>query len=214
MKRMSSSASTSAARTSPKYALEERRALRRVELVVDREVREIEEAVAHARVLPVDDAEPLAVVEEVRVQEVVVARDGRVGCASLLDPRGDLVRPIERLGHAPSAVERCLPVRLDHAEGVEHSGDLRTVVERAQRRRHALEHRRLAHPLQRSESLPRRSAVTSHPSGSTNATTSGPIPSAAAASRRGELDGPVDPEQVRVLPRDAEHEAARRRPRP
>ena len=99
----------------------------------------------------------LAFVQEVRVQEVVVAGDGRVRCASPLDPRGDLVRTIERLGHAPSAVERCLPVGLDHAEGVEHSGNLRTVVERAQRSRHALKQRGLAHPLQTWESLPRRS---------------------------------------------------------
>ena len=75
-------------RSTPRAAL----ALRRVELVIDREVREVEEAVTHPRVLPVDDAEALAIVQEVRVQEIVVARDGRVGRASLLDPRGDLVR--------------------------------------------------------------------------------------------------------------------------
>ncbi len=202
---MSSSASTSAGRTLAEVRLEQRLALGRVELVVDGEVREVEEAVAHPRVLPVDDAEPLAVVQEVGVQEVVVARDGRVGCASLLDPRGDLVRAIERLGHAPSALERCLPVGLDHAEGVEHSGDLRTVVERAQRSRHALEHRRLAHPLQPGIA-PSTKPVTSQPSGSTNATTSGPIPSSRGRLGRGELDRPVDPEQVGVLPRDPQHE--------
>ena len=38
------------------------RLLVRAELVVDGEVREVEEAVAHARVLPVDDPEPRAVV--------------------------------------------------------------------------------------------------------------------------------------------------------
>ena len=78
MKRMSSSArrvlGSQPRRSRPRAA---RRARVRVELVVDREVREVEEAVAHARVLPVDDPEPLAVVEEVRVQEVVVARHRR-----------------------------------------------------------------------------------------------------------------------------------------
>ena len=178
---MSSSASTSAVRHTAEVRLEQRLALRRVELVVDGEVREVEEAVAHSRVLPVDDAETLAVVQEVGVQEIVVTRDRSVGGTSLRDSSSDLVCPIERLGHAPSTVERCLPVRLDHAEGVEHPGDLRAVVERAQRHRHALQ--RAGSRIRSSGGIaPSTKPVTSHPSGSTNATTSGPIPSAAAAS--------------------------------
>ena len=45
-----------------------------LELVVAREVGEVEEDVAHPRVLPVDDPDPAAVVDEVRVQEIVVTR--------------------------------------------------------------------------------------------------------------------------------------------
>ena len=130
---------------------------------------------------------------------------GRVGCASLLDPRGDLVRAIERLGHASSAVERCLPIRLDHAEGVEHSGDLRAVVECAQRSRDALEHRRLAHPLQRgNRSL---DEAGDEPSLRLDERDDlGADPERGGCLGRGELDGPVDPEQVRVLSRDPQHE--------
>ncbi len=73
---------------------EERLGLRPVQLVVDREVRQVEEAVANSGVLPVDDAQDVAVVEEVRVQEIVVARDG-VGCRALaFDPAGELVCPL------------------------------------------------------------------------------------------------------------------------
>ena len=45
----------------------------RRQLVVDAEVAEVEERVAHAGVLPVDDPQPRPVVNEVRVQQVVVA---------------------------------------------------------------------------------------------------------------------------------------------
>ena len=49
-----------------------------VELVVDREVGEVEVAVAHPRVLPVDDPEALAVGDEVGREQVVVAGHGLV----------------------------------------------------------------------------------------------------------------------------------------
>ncbi len=70
--------------------LEERLAPLRVELVVDREVRKVEEHVAHPGVLPVDDAHPLPVVDEVGVQEVVVARPLGRRTPLLLDPTGEL----------------------------------------------------------------------------------------------------------------------------
>ena len=54
--------------------LEQLRLLVVVELVVDREVAEVEPAVAHPRVLPVDQLDALAVAQEVRGQQVVVGR--------------------------------------------------------------------------------------------------------------------------------------------
>ena len=56
-----------------------------VELLVGRQVAQVEEAIAHTRVLPIHDPD-LAVVEEVGVQEVVVAGNLRLRAARLLDP--------------------------------------------------------------------------------------------------------------------------------
>src|SRR5918996_254913 len=52
--------------------------VRVAELVVHSEVAEVEERVAHPGVLPVDDHHALAVVQEVRREQVVVAREGLV----------------------------------------------------------------------------------------------------------------------------------------
>ncbi len=49
--------------------------LGRAELVVDGEVAEVEPAVAHPRVLPVDEPDPVGRVDEVGGEEVVVAED-------------------------------------------------------------------------------------------------------------------------------------------
>ena len=54
------------------------------ELVVDREVRQVEVRVRHARVLPIEDPDG-AVVKQVGVQEVVVAEHLRPEGASRLD---------------------------------------------------------------------------------------------------------------------------------
>ena len=55
--------------------LEQRALAVLVERVVDREVRQVEERVAHPGVLPVHDPDPLAVVDEVGRQQVVVTGD-------------------------------------------------------------------------------------------------------------------------------------------
>ena len=120
-----------------------------IELVVDREVREVEEAVAHARVLPVDDPQVLAVVEEVRVQEVVVARNGVAPAALLFDPQRHRLRPHERGRDFAASVERGLPVGLDDAERVERAAKRRPVVKSSQRLRDSPQELRLAHPLGR-----------------------------------------------------------------
>ena len=44
------------------------------QLVIDAEIPQVEERIAHARVLPIDDPDALPVVDEVRVEQVVVAR--------------------------------------------------------------------------------------------------------------------------------------------
>ena len=62
-----------AGRTSPVVGGEQDPVLGGGQLVVDAEVAEVEERVAHPRVLPVDDPDPGAVVDEVGVEQVVVA---------------------------------------------------------------------------------------------------------------------------------------------
>ena len=58
----------------PKYATSSAALGVRVELVVHGEVAEVEVAVVHARVLPVEQPEPVAVGEEVGAEQVVVTR--------------------------------------------------------------------------------------------------------------------------------------------
>ncbi len=74
-----------------RVGLQERRVAVRVQLVIDREVAEIERRVAHSGVLPVDDPKPVSIVDEVGVQQVVVAgpKLHRRGQAGQLDPARD-----------------------------------------------------------------------------------------------------------------------------
>jgi hypothetical protein len=53
---------------------QQRRILLRAELVVDAEVAEVEERIAHARILPVHDPDPCSVIDEIGCEQVVVAR--------------------------------------------------------------------------------------------------------------------------------------------
>ena len=117
-----------------------------VELVVDREVGEVEERVAHAGVLPVDDPDRGAVVDEVRVEQVVVARHGDDAGSRPPDPQRELVRRAEGLGQRRAALDCGIPVALDHLERVEPAGDRLAAVHRAQRLRYPSERLGLAHP--------------------------------------------------------------------
>ena len=105
------------------------------QLVVDAEVAEIEERVAHPGVLPVDDADPGAVVDEVRVEQVVVTRPQleRVGQAGELDPAADRGRELVLGRDAHAAGHRQRPVRLDDAQRDEQPRDRRAVVDSSQR---------------------------------------------------------------------------------
>ncbi len=209
MKRMSSSACDvlrrAPRRSRPRASA---RARVRVELVVDREVREVEEAVSHARVLPVDDAQALAVVEEVRVQEVVVARDGAFGrrLASILV--ASCVRPVEGLRDTAAAIERGSSIGLDDAERVERAGNRRRRREtHAARAATRLSICRLAHPLERRD-LARDESCHEPALRLDERDDLGPDAERGGRLGRRELDRAVDPEQAGVLPRDPEHEAS------
>ena len=200
---MSSSGQASSVRASPKYAARNASRSSGAELVVDREVREVEEPVSHARVLPVDDAEALAVVEEVRVQEVVVARPWGLAPAKRLDPQRDRVRLPVLVGDLPAARERRLAVRLDDAEGVERAGNRRAVVERAKRRGDAAQELRRAHRLEQRD-LAFDEARDEPALGLDEGDHLGADAELGRPLRRRELDRAVDAEQARVLAGDAE----------
>src|SRR5436189_2911801 len=104
-----------------------------VELVVDAEVAQVEERVAHARVFPVDDANAPPVVDEVRIQQVVVTRPQieRIGEQSELDPAGSGERQLVFHGDPHAAARRQRAVGLNDPEGGEQPRDRRTVVEPA-----------------------------------------------------------------------------------
>ena len=59
--------------------LEERSLGRVVEPVVGRQIAEVEVAVVHPRILPVEDHQSLAGADEVRREQVVVTRHARLG---------------------------------------------------------------------------------------------------------------------------------------
>ena len=125
------------------------------EAVVDREVRQVEEDVAHPRVLPVDDPDPAAVVDEVGGEQVVVAGPLRHRAARPLDERGRLARALER-GRDGDAVRRGGGgVGLDDAERVEARRDRRARVDGPEGLRDAAERLRLPDRLRRDHRRPR-----------------------------------------------------------
>ena len=105
-----------------------------VELVVRGEVREVEVRVAHAGVLPVDDPEALAVVNEVRAQQVVVTGAEPRRRSARLDSVRHLLGIRVLGGHAHAVRLRRRRVRLDDTEGIEAAGERGPVVESAQHR--------------------------------------------------------------------------------
>jgi len=119
----------------PEVGGEEDLVLLGVQVVVDAEVAEVEERVAHAGVLPVDNPDPLAVVDEVGVQKVVVAWARLDRCVEqrALNAASHLVGlvPGGWPRHAASNGQR--QVGLDDAERNEEAGDRRTAMDATDR---------------------------------------------------------------------------------
>jgi len=115
--------------------------------VVNAEVAEVEVGVAHPGVLPVDDPDPRPVVDEVGVQEVVVARPQleRRDQAGQLDAAGDGFGQVELGRDRHPARHRERAIRLDDAERHEESGDRGPIVDPPQRRPHGAQPGRRAH---------------------------------------------------------------------
>ena len=176
-----------------------------VQFVIDAEVREVEEDVAHPGVLPVDDPQPVAVVDEVRVEEVVVARALRRRPTKMLDAACDLAGGDVPRRHLGAPLEGRRAVVLDDPERVEAPGHGWPGVDGAQGGGDAAKGRRLAHPLERRDLAldePRHEPAL----GLDEVDDVRPHPHRRGGARRLELDRPVDPEQLGVLARDPEHE--------
>ena len=177
--------------------VEQRSLAVRIQLVVDGEVREVEVRVAHAGVLPVDDPRPLAVVDEVQGEEVVVARHQRAAAARGLDAVGD-VEQLLVLGrnlHATLASGR--RVRLDHAKHIETGGQDGSARMQLAEQAAGLVRIRIA---DRAFHEPRHEAAV------LEADDFGADAELRREQRRLVLVLPVDAQQLRVLPADAEHE--------
>ena len=116
-----------------------------LEVVVGGEVREVEVRVVHPRVLPVEDPQPRAVVEEVRGQQVVVA-----GHARAAEHRLDRVGGGPQLGirgrDRAAALARGALVARGELERRERGRQRRAGVDGAQRRRDLRQARRAAPP--------------------------------------------------------------------
>jgi hypothetical protein len=175
-----------------------------LQLVVDREVREIEEDVTHARVLPVDDPDPIRVADEVRVQEVVVAGPQRLATSGSFDPTGEPVRLGVRGRQLPSRALDRGRVRLDDAERVELRRERRPGVESGERVRHGRDR------VRRSEVVGRHRAPVDEARDecALASVERDDLRSDACrgrSARGGVLGPPVDSQELRVLAADPKH---------
>ena len=109
------------------------------QLVIDGEVPEVEERVAHAGVFPVDEPETDTVVDEVRIQQVVVARPKRSVRAAALDLVGKLLRALVRGRHVDAVLVGGVEVGLDDTKAVEAPRQVRAIVEPAERSADAID---------------------------------------------------------------------------
>ena len=178
-----------------------------VELVVDREVRKIEERVAHARVLPVDDPQPLAVVDEVGVEEVVVACPALHARSHGGDPARALVGGRKRGGQGRAALARRVPIGLDDVERLEAAGNRPALVERSECGGDPRELVGLAEPLGGRDlafdELRHEPAFRLYEADDARA-----HPGLGRGERRGVLDLAIDPQQTGLPARHPDHDDA------
>ena len=130
-----------------------------------------------------------------------MARTGRLVGAPLGDPSRELVRVRELVGQSRSPGERGVAVGLDYLERVEAARDRPAAVEGVDRIGDAPQLCRLPEALGRRD-RPVDEARHEPPLRLDEVDDLGADPELVGGPRRGELDGAIDPEQVRVAPRD------------
>src|SRR5207248_4765917 len=111
--------------------------------MVDGEIAEIEETVAHSRVLPIHDPDGDAVIDEVGVEQIVVAEHRWLRAKGALDRDPDGLGGFVRRGQTPAVAHRGQRVGLDDPEGREGTRDGPRLVDPSQRLRDSLQHDRL-----------------------------------------------------------------------
>src|SRR5262245_9247289 len=172
-----------------------------IEPVVDREVRQVERGVAHAGVLPVDDPEPIAVADEVRREQVVVAGPELDGAAPPLDPVGGRLRELVAGREPDSALPGDRGVCLDDAERVEAARDRRPLVQPPEERRRVCRRHPADLPLDEAgDEVALRLDESDH---------LGPDAECSSGPRGLVLDAAVDAEEVGVLASDPDDERVR-----
>ena len=110
------------------------------QLMIDGEIAKVEEAIAHSRVLPIHDADGHAIIDEVGVEEVVVAQHRSLRGKGTLDGDRDSLRAFARRGQAPAVAHRGQGVSLDDPEGREGAGDRPRLMNPSQRLGDSLQH--------------------------------------------------------------------------
>jgi hypothetical protein len=173
--------------------------------VIDGEVGQVEEAVAHARVLPVDDPNVAVLVEEVQVLVVVVAGDRHGPPAGRLDAKGDAVGPLEDVRDRDAVRGSGLGVHLDDAERIEAARDRGPVVDAPQDSGRAGDRLGPAHLLGRDRPSfdETRDEVAL---GLDEADDLGPDPKLGGDERGAVLDGAINGEELRILAPDPEND--------
>ena len=109
-------------------------------LVIDGEIAEVEEAIAHPRVFPIDDSDDGAVIDEVRVEQVVVAEHRRLLTDRLLDGKGQGLGALVRGRQAAAVPDRRQRIGLNHPERREHRRQLARLMDATHGVRDPLQH--------------------------------------------------------------------------
>src|SRR6202521_5255889 len=165
--------------------------------MVDGQVGKIEEAVAHARVLPVDDPD-LAVVQEVGVEKVVVARHLVLGTASTTDLLRGVLRRGEFRRDGYTVCESLVTVLTDDGMGVKPARDPGCAVDLSQDGSHT------ANPVGGTDLIGRHDASLDEARHEPafrllESDYLGPNPDLSRSQARRMFRGPLDAEKVRVL---------------
>jgi hypothetical protein len=176
-----------------------------VEPVVHREVRQVEEHAAHPGVLVIDDEHPLPLADEVRIEEIVVARPRNERAEGFLDLSGHGEQAPEGLGDPDTVAYRSLPVPLHDPKRGEGRGKVGAAVKGAHGRQDPAQHASFPHGLL-GDGLPVDEPCHQRAKLREIGHHFRTDPACRGGLRGPTLRLPVDPQEVGVLPGQPDHE--------